>query len=63
MLDLNAALAEHLRLQDNREKLRRAEAERVAAERAKATAPVIIPPTDEERQIILKGCLINYNRV
>lgn len=51
VLDLNAALAEHLRLQDNREKLRRAEAERVAAERAHASAPVIIPPTDEERQI------------
>lgn len=31
VLDLNAALAEHLRLQDNREKLRRAEAERQAA--------------------------------
>ena len=51
VLDLNAALAEHLRLQDNREKLRRAEAERQAAERARAAAPVIIPPTDEERQI------------
>ena len=50
-LDLNAALAERLRLQDNREKLRRAEAERMAAERVQATAPVIIPPTDEERQI------------
>ena len=41
VLDLNAALAEHLRLQDNREKLRRAEAER----------QVIIPPTEEERQL------------
>ncbi len=50
-LDLNAALAEHLRLQDNREKLRRAEAERQAAERARAAAPVIIPPTEEERQL------------
>ena len=47
VLDLNAALAEHLRLQDNREKLRRAEAERQAAERARAAAPVIIPPTEE----------------
>ena len=51
VLDLNAALAEHLRLQDNREKLRRAEAERQAAERARAAAPVIIPPTEEERQL------------
>lgn len=51
VLDLNAALAEHLRLQDNREKLRRAEAERQAAERARAAAPVIILPTEEERQL------------
>lgn len=51
VLDLNAALAEHLRLQDDREKLRRAEAERQAAERARAAAPVIIPPTEEERQL------------
>ena len=51
VLDLNAALAEHLRLQDNREKLRRAEAERQASERARAAAPVIIPPTEEERQL------------
>ena len=51
VLDLNAALAEHLRLQDNREKLRRAEAERQAAERARAAAPVIIPPTEEQRQL------------
>ena len=51
VLDLNAALAEHLRLQDNREKLRRAEAERQAAERARAAAPAIIPPTEEERQL------------
>jgi hypothetical protein len=50
-LNLNAALAEHLRLQSSREKLRRAEEERLAAERARAAAPVIIPPTDEERQI------------
>ncbi len=51
VLDLNAALAEHLRLQDSREKLRRAEEERQAAERARAAAPVIVPPTEEERQI------------
>lgn len=31
--------------------LRRAEAERQAAERARAAAPVIIPPTEEERQL------------
>ena len=39
-LNLNAALVEHSRRQNAR-----------AAERAQATAPVIIPPTDEERQI------------
>ena len=50
-LDLNAALAEHLRLQSSREKLRRAEEERLAAKRARAAAPVIVPPTEEERQI------------
>lgn len=50
-LDVNAALAEHLRLKDSREKLRRAEEERLAAQRARAAAPVIVPPTEEERQI------------
>lgn len=49
-LNLNAALVEHSR-QNARDAQRRAEAERQAAERAKANAPVIIPPTDEERQI------------
>lgn len=50
-LNLNAALVEHSRRQNARDAQRRAEAERQAAERAKANAPVIIPPTDEERQI------------
>ena len=50
-LNLNAALVEHSRRQNARDAQRRAEAERKAAERAQATAPVIIPPTDEERQI------------
>ena len=50
-LNLNAALVEHSRRQNARDAQRRSEAERVAAERAQATAPVIIPPTDEERQI------------
>lgn len=50
-LNLNAALAEHSRRQNARDAQRRAEAERKAAERAQAAAPVIIPPTDEERQI------------
>lgn len=51
VLDLNAALAEHLRLKTGREKLRRTEEERQAAERARAAAPVIVPPTEKERQI------------
>lgn len=50
-LNLNAALVEHSRRQNARDAQRRAEAERMAAERAQATAPVIIPLTDEERQI------------
>lgn len=50
-LNLNAALVEHRRRQNARDAQRRAEAERMAAELAQATAPVIIPPTDEERQI------------
>lgn len=50
-LNLNAALVEHSRRQNARDAQRRAEAERQSAERAKANAPVIIPPTDEERQI------------
>lgn len=50
-LNLNAALVEHSRRQNARDAQRRAEAERMAAERAQVTAPVIIPPTDEERQI------------
>lgn len=50
-LNLNAALTEHSRRVTAREAQRRAEAERLAAERARAAAPVIIPPTEEERQI------------
>lgn len=50
-LNLNAALVEHSRRQNARDAQRRAEAERKATERAQAAAPVIIPPTDEERQI------------
>ena len=50
-LNLNAALVEHSRRQNARDAQRRSEAERMAAERAQATAPVIIPPTDAERQI------------
>lgn len=49
-LNLNAALVEHSRRQNARDAQRRAEAERKATERAQA-APVIIPQTDEERQI------------
>lgn len=54
-LDLNAALSEHTRLQADREKLQRAEAERLAAQRARDAAPVIVPPSEEERQIIAEA--------
>ena len=50
-LNLNAALVEHSRRQNAREAQRRAETERKAAERAQAAAPVVSPPTEEERQI------------
>lgn len=50
-LNLNAALVEHSRRQNARYSQRRAEAERLAAERARAAAPVILPPSEEERQI------------
>lgn len=50
-LRVNDALQEYTRRRNAREALRKAETERVAAERAKAAAPVIIPPTEEERQI------------
>ena len=50
-LSLNSALAEHTRRQSAREARQRAEAERLAAERARAAAPVILPPSEEERQI------------
>lgn len=50
-LCVNDALQEYTRRRNAREALRKAEAERAAAERARAAAPVIIPPSEEERQI------------
>ena len=50
-LCVNDALQEYTRRHNAREALRKAEAERAAAERAKAAAPVIIPPSEEERQL------------
>ena len=50
-LNLNAALTEHSRRVTAREAQRRAESERMAVARAQAAVPVIIPPTEEERQI------------
>lgn len=47
-LNLNAALVEHSRRQNARDAQRRAEAERMAAERAQAAAPVI-NPSDRRR--------------
>lgn len=48
---VNDALHEHQRRQDARTAQAEAEARRQAAERAKAAAPVIVPPSEEERQI------------
>lgn len=50
-LCVNDALQERSRRRNAREALRKAEAEREAAERAKASAPVIVPPTEEERRL------------
>ena len=50
-LCVNDALQEYTRRRNAREALRKAEAERAAAERARAAAPVIVPPSEEERQI------------
>lgn len=50
-LSVNAALTEHSRRQSAREARQRAEAERLAEERILASAPVVAPPTEEERQI------------
>ena len=50
-LSTNEAVREHNRREKSRAAQREAEAARKAAELARAAAPVIIPPTDEERQI------------
>ncbi len=50
-LSVNDAIREHSRRMDAREKQREAEAARLAAEQARAQAPVIVPPTEEERQL------------
>ena len=49
-LSVNDALHEHSRREHARAAQAEAEAQRQAAERARAAAPVIIPPTEEERQ-------------
>lgn len=50
-LSVNEAMREHNRREKSRAAQREAEAARIAAERARAAAPVIIPPTDEEREM------------
>jgi hypothetical protein len=50
-LSLNDAMNEHQRREDSRAAQARAEEARRAAEMARAAAPVIIPPTQEEREI------------
>ena len=50
-LSLNAAMTERQRRQDARAAQAQAEAARKAAEQARRAAPVIIPPTEEERAI------------
>lgn len=50
-LSLNEALNEHTRRRECRERQRQAEAARKAAEQARRAAPVILPPSEEEREI------------
>jgi hypothetical protein len=48
---VNEAVREHTRREKSRQAQRDAEAAREAAERARAAAPVIVPPTAEEREM------------
>ena len=50
-LSTNEAVREHNRREKSRQAQREAEAAREAAERARAAAPVIVPPTAEEREM------------
>jgi hypothetical protein len=50
-LNLNEAMNEHKSRQKSRAAQREAEAARIAAERARAAAPVFVQPTDEEREM------------
>ena len=50
-LSLNAALNEYQRRKDSRVRQQAAEAARRNAEAARAAAPVILPPSQEEREI------------
>lgn len=50
-LSVNEAVREHTRREKSRAAQREAEAAREAAERARISAPVIVPPTAEEREM------------
>lgn len=50
-LSVNEAVREHIRREKSRAAQRDAEAAREAAERARMSAPVIVPPTAEEREM------------
>ena len=50
-MSTNEAVREHNRREKSRQAQREAEAARKAAELARAAAPVIIPPTAEEREM------------
>ena len=49
-LDVNAAFADFRRLQEMRQAQARAQAAREAEEQARASAPIVVPPTAEERE-------------
>lgn len=54
-LSINDAMHELDRRKKSREDQRQAEAARKAAERVRASAPIVVPPSEEERQIIAEA--------
>ena len=57
-LSLNAALNEYQRRKDSRAAQAQAEAARKVAEQARRAAPVIVPPTEEERAIRVEAAQV-----
>lgn len=58
-LSINEAMREHNRREKSRAAQREAEAARIAAERARAAAPVFVQPTDEEREMKARAAALH----